>query len=89
MSSDDVYQSLMRYLGEFFESDLSHVKPESRIVNAIPGLDSLRLQEVLIYLEDRFNVQFDETVLDHIETVRSFVDHIESLQRQQRPASAP
>jgi acyl carrier protein len=88
MSTDDVYQSLIRYLGEFFESDLSHVQREARIVNAIPGLDSLRLQEVLIYLEDRFHVQFDEAVLDHIETVQSFVNHIESLQRQQRPAGA-
>ena len=58
------------------------------MMNAIPGLDSLRLQEVLLFLEDRFGIEFDETVLDHVETVRHFADYIGTLRSARAVAAA-
>jgi acyl carrier protein len=92
----DVFEQLVRHIGEFIERDVSHLSRDGRIVNAIPGIDSLRLQEVLLHLEDCFLVRFDDAVLDHIETLQDLADHIQQLQAAQpemgeahAPAASP
>lgn len=87
METADLFPELVQHLAEFFEADLSHVRRDSRVVTAIPGLDSLRLQEALIYLEDRFDVRFDDSVLDNLNTAQDFANHISNL-RKARAAAA-
>jgi acyl carrier protein len=40
--------------------------------------------EMILYLEDCFGVEFDEAVMDQIDTLGGLVDHI----REQRAAAA-
>ncbi|HYC88965.1 MAG TPA: acyl carrier protein [Thermoanaerobaculia bacterium] len=76
MEHASLFQDVVRYIGEYLEQDVSHLRPESRVATAIPGLDSIKLFEMTLYLEDRLGVEFDETVMEHIETMQDLVDYV-------------
>ena len=78
MSDPDVYQRLVKYVSEYLEKDVA-LDPGARLVNAIPGIDSLRLQELLLYVEERFGVTFSDGVLDKTETIQDLANYIQSL----------
>jgi acyl carrier protein len=78
MSNTDTYQKLVKCVGEYLETDVA-LDRNARLVNAIPGIDSLRLQELLLYLEEQFGVTFSENVLDKAETLQDLADYIQSL----------
>ncbi|MCA1567747.1 MAG: acyl carrier protein [Acidobacteria bacterium] len=65
-------------MGEYLERDVSHVTMDSRLDAIIPGLDSLKIFEMILYLEDCFAVDFDQPALANVDTMRELIDHIES-----------
>ena len=73
-----LFQEVVRYIGEYLEEDVSHLRPESRVTTAIPGLDSIKLFEMTLYLEDRLGVEFDESVMENIDTMADLVGYIAS-----------
>lgn len=75
----DLFQQTVQYIGEYLETDVSHLRPDSRLAFAVPGLDSFKLFEMILYLEDRFDIEFDENVMEKIDTMQDFVNHIELL----------
>lgn len=77
-SSPALFQQVVQHIGEYLETDVSHLRPDARVSTAIPGLDSIKLFELTLYLEDCLGVEFDESVMDHIETMRDFVGYIET-----------
>lgn len=82
MSEEHTFDQLCKHVGDFLEKDVSFLRPESRLANAIPGLDSLRLEELLLHLEEAFHVKFSEEVLDHIDTLGDLSKHIQQLQSE-------
>lgn len=64
---------------EHFKTDLSHLTPDSRLSSSIPGLDSLKLLDMVIHLEDHFDIEFDDSKLENLVLVRDLVDYIDSL----------
>lgn len=80
MSDPALFQRVVHHIGEYLEADVSHLRPESRVAFAIPGLDSFKLFEMLLFLEGRFGIEFDDHVMEKIDTMQDFVDHIELLQ---------
>jgi len=76
--SPALFQQVVRHIGEYLEADVSHLRPDSRVSTAIPGLDSIKLFELTLYLEDCLGVELDESVMDHVETMRDFVGYIEA-----------
>jgi acyl carrier protein len=76
MNENELFRRVVQHLGEFLEADLSHLEMGSRLSTALPGLDSLKLFEMVLYLEDCFGLQFDESVMQSIETVRDLVTYI-------------
>jgi acyl carrier protein len=70
---------VVHYVNEYFETDVTNLAMDSRLTNAVPGLDSLKLFELILYLEDCFQVKFDETVTERLETVGDLVEYIHSL----------
>lgn len=84
MEASPLFERVVRHIGEYLERDVSHLTPESRPATALAGLDSLKVFEMLLYLEDCFGVQFDDSVMEHLETLGQLVEYIE----RQPPAAA-
>jgi acyl carrier protein len=81
MADPEIYQRLVRCVSEYLEKDVA-LDPHARLVNAIPGIDSLRLQELLLYIEEKFGVTFNESVLDKTETIQDLANYIGTLTTQ-------
>lgn len=79
MGEASLFHQVVQHIGDYLEADVSHLGPDSRVAFAVPGLDSFKLFEMLLYLEDRFGIEFDEHVMERIDTVQDFVNHIELL----------
>lgn len=77
MDKTVLFERVVRHIGEYLETDVSHLTPESRPATALSGLDSLKLFEMLLYLEDSFGVEFDDSVMEHVETLGQLVDYID------------
>lgn len=86
MRTDVLYEQVVEHIGKFLENDQLRLNKESRVATAVPGLDSLKLFELLLYLEECFGVELDETVLDQMETVGDLVQYIE-VQLQSHPGN--
>ncbi|HVG10464.1 MAG TPA: acyl carrier protein [Thermoanaerobaculia bacterium] len=69
-------QDVTQYIGEYLETDVSYLNAESRLATAVAGLDSLKLFEMMLYLEDRLGVEFDDSVMEHIETMSALLAYI-------------
>lgn len=84
MAQNALFQRVVQHIGEYLETDVSHLTLDSKPATAIPGLDSLKVFEMFLYLEDKFGVEFDDTVMEHFETLGDLVSYIE----KQMPAEA-
>lgn len=76
MDEEIVFGKVVGHLSEFLEQDLSHIRMDSRLVASFPGLDSLTIFEMMLYLEDCFEVKFDDFVMSNIDTVGQLVAYI-------------
>ncbi len=79
METSALFDQVVGHIGDFLETDVTHLKLESRVSSAVPGLDSFKLFEMLVYLEDCFQIEFDDSVMENIGTVSDLVDHIQTL----------
>jgi len=82
METSDLFKQVVQHIGEYLETDVTHLKPDSRVAYAVPGLDSFKLFEMLLYLEDSFGIEFEDSVIEKITSMQDFVDHIEFLLAQ-------
>jgi acyl carrier protein len=80
----ELFEALVRHIGEFVEADVSHLRPESRLATSIEGMSSLKLTELLLYLEDCFELEFDESVMDKLETMQDLQGYIQGLRNAQQ-----
>jgi acyl carrier protein len=71
-----LFQRVVKHVGEYLEADVSHLTLDSRPGDALGGLDSLRVFEMLLYIEDCFGLHFDDSVMEHFETLSDLVDYI-------------
>lgn len=78
MTEPKIFQKTVQHMGEYLERDVSHVTMETRIDAVMPGLDSLKIFEMMLYLEDCFDVDFDQTKLGDVEIMRDLIEHIET-----------
>jgi acyl carrier protein len=81
-------ERVVRHIGEYLEADVSHLTLDSRPSAAIAGLDSLKLFEMFLYLEDCFGVEFDDSVMEHFETLGDLVGYIDRQLSTSREAKA-
>ena len=87
MENLKLFQQVVKHIGEYLETDVTHLKMESRVASAIPELDSLKLFEMILYLEDCFEIEFDESIIANIDTVQELVTYIQVL-RTSKASSA-
>lgn len=78
MGDNDLFERLIKHLGEFLETDVSHLKPESRLATAVAGLDSMKVFELILYLEDAFGITVDEKAVEHLDTLHDLEAYVRS-----------
>lgn len=77
---EELFDAVVRHIGEFVEADVSHLEPDSHLSSSIDGMSSLKLFELLLYLEDCFTLDFDASKVEGLETMRQLVGYIRGLQ---------
>ncbi|MFP4040265.1 MAG: acyl carrier protein [Desulfosudaceae bacterium] len=72
MSIEDKVKGM---LAERLDIEAGDIKPESRFVNDL-GADSLDIVELLMKLEDEFDLEISDEEAEQITTVKDAVDYI-------------
>jgi acyl carrier protein len=75
--SDDIFQRITKVVANQLSIDPSEVVPEALIQDDL-GADSLDLVELIIDLEDEFDIKIDDESSKVIKTVQDAVDFISS-----------
>src|SRR5436305_11382301 len=52
VSDKELFDAVVRQIGIFLETDVSHLRPDSHLARDLDGLSSLKLFELMLYLED-------------------------------------
>lgn len=82
-----LFEKIVKHIGEFIEDDVPQLTPQSHFATSIEGMSSLKMVELLLYLEDCFELEFDESVVGKLGTMQDLVDYIRDLQgARQQPA---
>ncbi|WP_447034751.1 acyl carrier protein [Streptomyces sp. DSM 118878] len=72
----ELFEKIVKHIGEFVEADVSHLTRQSNIGNSIEGMSSLKMVELLLFLEDCFGVDFDESVMDDLQTMGDLEQYV-------------
>lgn len=73
-----IEERVMKVVAEYLGQDLESVKPESRFVADL-GADSIDEVEILIALEDDFDVEISDEVAEEFETVQQVIDYLKQV----------
>lgn len=79
----ELIEELKKHIGDFLEQDVSALKTESVIASSLPGLDSLKMLEMLVYLEEMMGVEFDTEVIEKFKTLGDLVDYVKEKRMAQ------
>jgi acyl carrier protein len=75
MSQQEVLDKVKKIVAEQLEVDAGEVKPESNFANDL-GADSLDVVELVMALEEEFNIEVPDEAAEKLLTVQSVVDYI-------------
>ncbi|MDQ2100307.1 MAG: acyl carrier protein [Tychonema bourrellyi B0820] len=75
MSQDEIFDKVKKIVAEQLEVDASEVKPESNFANDL-GADSLDTVELVMALEEEFDIEIPDEAAEGITTVQASVDFI-------------
>lgn len=75
MSQEEVFAKVSKIVAEQLEVDQSEVKAESNFANDL-GADSLDVVELVMALEEEFNIEVPDEAAEKLLTVQSVVDYI-------------
>jgi acyl carrier protein len=75
MSQEEVFAKVQKIVAEQLGVDESEVKPEANFANDL-GADSLDTVELVMALEEEFDIEIPDEEAEKIATVQSAVDFI-------------
>ncbi|HHP7243362.1 MAG TPA: acyl carrier protein, partial [Elainellaceae cyanobacterium] len=75
MSQEEIYQKVQKIVSEQLGVDTAEVKPEANFANDL-GADSLDTVELVMALEEEFDVEIPDEAAEGIATVQAAVDYI-------------
>ena len=71
-----MYEKLVKYAAKQLELDESEITPDSTFESL--GIDSLDIVELIMDLEEEFDLQIPDEDLPKVSTVQDIVDYIEA-----------
>ena len=81
VNDEELFNTVVRHIGLFLETDVSHLRRDSHLARELNGLTSLKLFELVLYLEDTVGFEFDEKVVDRIDTIEQLLAYIKEHRR--------
>lgn len=75
MSETEIYEKVQKIVAEQLGVDASEVTPQASFANDL-GADSLDTVELVMALEEEFNVEIPDEAAEEIATVQAAVDYI-------------
>lgn len=75
MSQEDIFARVKKIVAEQLEVDPAEVKPEANFANDL-GADSLDTVELVMALEEEFDIEIPDEAAEGITTVQASVDFI-------------
>lgn len=79
MNQTEIYSKVTAVIVECLGLEPEEVKPESRFMNDL-GSDSIMLAEIIMKIEDEFDLRITDEEVNSIRTVGDAVDYITSHQ---------
>ena len=77
MSQDETFLKVQKIVADQLSVDISEVKSEASFANDL-GADSLDTVELVMALEEEFDIEIPDEAAESIATVQSAVDYINS-----------
>ena len=75
-----MFEQVCKMLAEQLGIDASGIKPESEVVKDL-GADSLDVVELLMTLEDEYNITLPEDDVEGLKTVQDIVDMMNKIKK--------
>jgi len=75
MSQEEILKKVQKIVSEQLSVDESEVKPEASFANDL-GADSLDTVELVMALEEEFDIEIPDEAAENIATVQAAVDYI-------------
>lgn len=75
MTKDDILEKVQKIVADQLEKEKEEVKPESNFANDL-GADSLDTVELVMALEEEFEIEIPDEEAEKIATVQAAVDYI-------------
>ncbi|HEY9644984.1 MAG TPA: acyl carrier protein [Chroococcidiopsis sp.] len=75
MSQEAIFEKVQKIVSEQLGVDTSEVKPEASFANDL-GADSLDTVELVMALEEEFDIEIPDEAAENIATVQAAVDYI-------------
>ncbi|WP_448573297.1 acyl carrier protein [Trichothermofontia sp.] len=75
MSEDEIFAKVQKIVAEQLSKDAAEVTPEASFANDL-GADSLDTVELVMALEEEFEVEIPDEDAENIATVQAAVDYI-------------
>ncbi len=76
MSKEDIFEKVKKIVVEQLSVDASEVTPEASFANDL-GADSLDTVELVMALEEEFDIEIPDEAAEGIATVQAAVDYIQ------------
>jgi acyl carrier protein len=76
MSKEEIFEKVKKIVSEQLSVDLSEVTPEASFANDL-GADSLDTVELVMALEEEFDIEIPDEAAEGIATVQAAVDYIQ------------
>lgn len=73
-----VFEKIKKIISEQLEVDESIITEDSSVTSDL-GADSLDLVDLAMSIEDEFNIEFSDEVIEKVKTVGDIVRYIEEL----------
>lgn len=78
--SEEILTRVIKVVADQLSVDASEIRPESSFQDDL-GADSLDLVELIMAMEEEFDVKIDDDAAQKIKTVQNAVDFINSLSK--------
>lgn len=72
-----IFENVVRILAEQLDADAEKITPETRIAEDL-NADSLDVVELLMAVEEEFDVQIPDEEIENLKTVGAVVDYIQA-----------